>query len=789
MTVGPSQGMNLGGRPSPYGDSFVALDLMKGIDAWRYTLPGTGDGPVPLSQLNFDARGWLTELPVVDGVETSVYANVLYGQLLPAGKFILEWQGEGSLGIFQQYVEIAPNKWLVTFDADYTGDDGKPRDNGFSIAIDSTDPNQTGNYIRDIKLYRAEDADLIAAGERFNPDWMDRVDDFRVLRTHDWQETNFPSNVDWSRNVYSADQARWSGDGRGMPYELLVDMANETRSDLWVNIPHTASDQYIREAAAYIRANLDPGLNLQVEFSNEYWTSIFDQYQYFVDGGAAAFGDADFAAGQFYGVKASNMADIFTAAFGRNNPVLQPTLTVDDIMFRTGEAEAMLLAPAAVAQGGKTTVSHGFDVIATDGYLLWYAPDEGTGNMIRSWMTDADGGFGRARDFLINQLNTELLPNWQKGRALADKYGLDFKVYEGGALLLNTEENEDPLLTDFANRFTKSAEMKQVYEAELAAWATVGTGEFAWYADVGRPGKYGDYGHWKGIDFVPDLRTTAITAANAGTAPWWTGDNRPAKDFSNGVYDAGTAGVDRMTGTTLADRLYGLGGNDVLRGGDGGDVLWGGDGRDAQYGEAGNDTLNGGAGADSLFGGAGVDMVSYTQSTASVDINLATGRSLGGHAQGDKLTEVENATGSAFADRMSGSAGVNTLIGGGGDDRIYGAAGADVLTGGAGSDTFIFGRTSHGGDMITDFSSGVGNDDVLLFSAAGFGRLPVGTIAAARFQASESATAANMAVRFIYDTNDHRLYFDADGSGKGKAVLMAAFQPDAVITAADILIY
>jgi Ca2+-binding RTX toxin-like protein len=626
MTVGPSQSMNLGGKPSPYGDSFVALDLMKGADAWWYTPPGGEGTPVPTANLSFDERGWLTRLPVIDGVETPLFANVMYGNILPAGQYILEWQGEGSVDIYQPKVQIGPNKWLVTFEADYVGDDGLPRDDGFTILLNSTDPNKTGNHIRDIKLYRVEDADLIAAGERFNPDWMDRVDDFRVLRTHDWQETNFPSNVDWSRNVYAADQARWGGDGAGMPYELLVDMANETRSDLWVNIPHTASDQYIREAAVFLRDHLDPGLNLQVEFSNEYWTTIFDQHPYFVDGGARVYGTADYATGQFYGDRAESMARIFEDVFGTDAPLLKPVLTVDNVMFNTGEAEAVLRAAGAREGGTSAPGSPDFDVLATDGYLLWYAPDEGTAAMIRDWMTDADGGFGRARDFLINQLNTELLPSWQKGRALADKYGLEFSVYEGGALLLNTADNEDPALTDFANRFTKSAEMKDVYEAELAAWATVGSAPFAWYADVGRPGKYGDYGHWKGIDFVPDLRTTAITAANEGTAPWWMGDNRPASTFDDGKYDAGTAGADRMKGAALADRLYGLAGNDNLSGGAGTDVLWGGAGRDAVSGGTGNDTINGGQGSDRLLGGAGDDVFIYMNADEGGDRLLDFGK-------------------------------------------------------------------------------------------------------------------------------------------------------------------
>ena len=610
MTFGPSQSMNLGGRPSAYGDSFVALDLMKGADIWRYFDPSAAvsDPYVPKAALDTDPAGWLKHLPVINGAEQAVWGNVFYTQSVPPGQYILEWQGEGSLFTWQNFTQIAPNKILIDFQANYVDAQGNPTQDGISVNITATDPNNNGNYLHDIKLYRAEDADLIAAGEHFNPTWFDRIDDFRLLRTHDWQETNCPSNVNWTRNVVTDDQITWGGDGRGMPYKLLVEIANQTRSDLWINIPHTASDSFMAAAAAYVHKHLDPDLKLQVEFSNEYFTTIFDQYAYFVNGGAQAFGNASFAAGQFYGTRAAAMADIFAGEFGANSAQMRPVLTVSHQMFATGEAAQVLKAPAAVAQGGTAPVTHDFDVLATDGYLSWYAPDPTMGALIYDWMTDADGGFGRARDFLLNQLYTDLLPAWKKGRALADKYGLDFTVYEGGTLLLNGD-GIDPILTDFAIRFTQSVELRAVYDAEVAAWATVGTSPFTWYDDVGRPGPWGDYGHWNGIDFLPEPRTGAITDALTNLPPWWTGDTRPASTFDNGVYRAGTAIADIMAGTPLDDRLYGLTGDDSLSGFAKGDRLWGGNGNDTLLGGRGADEVNGGTGNDSITGGNGRDDV------------------------------------------------------------------------------------------------------------------------------------------------------------------------------------
>jgi Ca2+-binding RTX toxin-like protein len=128
------------------------------------------------------------------------------------------------------------------------------------------------------------------------------------------------------------------------------------------------------------------------------------------------------------------------------------------------------------------------------------------------------------------------------------------------------------------------------------------------------------------------------------------------------------AGADRMLGSDGNDTIDGLAGNDILLGG------------------FGDDSLHGGLGADQLDGGDGIDTVDYVGSAAGVIIDLTLGTGLGGDAQGDTLTGVENVTGSALADKLFGDANANVLLGGEGDDTLRGGAGADTLDGGSGSD-------------------------------------------------------------------------------------------------------
>ena len=163
------------------------------------------------------------------------------------------------------------------------------------------------------------------------------------------------------------------------------------------------------------------------------------------------------------------------------------------------------------------------------------------------------------------------------------------------------------------------------------------------------------------------------------------------------------AGDDRMLGSDGNDTIDGLAGNDILLGG------------------FGDDSLHGGLGADQLSGGAGIDTVDYVGSPAGVTVDLILGTGLGGDAQGDTLTGIENVTGSALADKLFGDGNANVLLGGEGDDTLRGGAGADTLDGGSGSDfanyqgsasavtVDLLAHTNSGGDAQGDVLTNIEN--------------------------------------------------------------------------------
>ena len=97
-----------------------------------------------------------------------------------------------------------------------------------------------------------------------------------------------------------------------------------------------------------------------------------------------------------------------------------------------------------------------------------------------------------------------------------------------------------------------------------------------------------------------------------------------------------------------------------------------------------------------LDGGAGTDTASYASAVGHVTSGVTLGVTVSLAVSGpqetfgagvDTLVNIENLTGSAFADTLTGDANANVLSGGAGDDTLIGGAGDDTLIGGPGADS------------------------------------------------------------------------------------------------------
>ena len=146
----------------------------------------------------------------------------------------------------------------------------------------------------------------------------------------------------------------------------------------------------------------------------------------------------------------------------------------------------------------------------------------------------------------------------------------------------------------------------------------------------------------------------------------------------------GFMGIENVIGTRRGD---------TITGDDNDNKLWGNAGYDTINGGGGKDFIEGGAGGDTIDGGPGLDTLSYALSNERIRVQLdavaqtSTGNE-DGHAEGDKITNIEIIIGSNYDDRIiARGSDANQFFGGRGNDRIIAGGGDDLVMGGPGVDT------------------------------------------------------------------------------------------------------
>ncbi|WP_243374245.1 calcium-binding protein [Microvirga solisilvae] len=209
-------------------------------------------------------------------------------------------------------------------------------------------------------------------------------------------------------------------------------------------------------------------------------------------------------------------------------------------------------------------------------------------------------------------------------------------------------------------------------------------------------------------------------------------------------------------------------------------------------GGMGHDTLNGAGGADTMQGGAGNDryIIDNLNDWAVESIGSGNDTAVVSVANYDvtRLKNIESVVlvGAAIGNTggsvsVTGSSGKFTFQGGTkketikgtiGNDKIAGGLGNDVLMGGRGKDTFAFNTKLDkklNVDSIRDFS--VRDDSISLAHGVFKTIKKMGTLSASEFRIGTKALDGNDHI--LYNRATGKLYYDADGSGKGAAIHFA----------------
>ena len=256
----------------------------------------------------------------------------------------------------------------------------------------------------------------------------------------------------------------------------------------------------------------------------------------------------------------------------------------------------------------------------------------------------------------------------------------------------------------------------------------------------------------------------------------------------------GGSGKDTITGNGFANVLRGGGGDDMLIGGNGNDTLIGGTGHDSLQGGAGNDTYIVDT-FDTIVSNVadlGFDTVrtpyNYVLGKGQEALTLSGTDSISGTGNTSNNVIVGNGAANRLIglggdDVIFGFGGADILDGGYGSDSLHGGAGNDVLRGGAGMDKFFFDTdlTHAGIDKISDYKS---TDDSIVLDRQIFSALTAtGVLAADVF--ADGVVAPTPDTHVLFDHAGGNLFYDADGSGVGEAILFARLTPGILLDSGE----
>jgi Ca2+-binding RTX toxin-like protein len=229
--------------------------------------------------------------------------------------------------------------------------------------------------------------------------------------------------------------------------------------------------------------------------------------------------------------------------------------------------------------------------------------------------------------------------------------------------------------------------------------------------------------------------------------------------------NGGTAAIN-LTGNELANTIFGNAGANILDG------------------KAGADALAGFAGNDFYYVDAAGDRVIEAASEGSDRVFASVSYTLGAGASVETLGTTNN--GGTGAIDLTGNELANAILGNNGANVLDGKGGADTLAGSAGADSFAFTTAVGGGnvDRIVDFAGGT--DRIALDDAIFAGIGTPGAFDAASFVTGNAA--ADGTDRIVYNAATGQLFYDADGSGAGAAILFATLDGKPALTASDFLV-
>ena len=342
----------------------------------------------------------------------------------------------------------------------------------------------------------------------FRAEFLNHIKRAKMLRFMDWTKTNGNTITSWSGRVNAAT----THNGHfGVAWEDIIELANETTTPIWINIPAQADDDYVLKLATLINTTINPGIPVYIEYSNELWNYSFQQFTY-----NAAAAKAEVAAnpssplnydkgGDDYGFRRTayrlkQISDIFRTVVGDTKmmsiyrPILAGQIVQPSILAAgLGMIQANFGAPKQYFYGLAGAVYFNLGSIATQ-----------EGSSVTTVL-----------NALEQSANTiPIVAVYEKNIATSSWYGLKFLGYETG------DDTFGPGSLDAKAAANNDPRMQTICENFLTTWYQAGFDTTNWYT-FGAGSWSNQYGTWP-LTYDLNVNTSKIAcldSTNAKTVP------------------------------------------------------------------------------------------------------------------------------------------------------------------------------------------------------------------------------------------------------------------------------
>lgn len=299
-------------RDRPFNDVFL---MNRGMSAniyapWDYVIP------------DMDAEGWpLQDFGVV----------VMVGMMEDmGGTYKIRFKGQADIAPLASGFTVQNKTYDAatnTTTANLKYANSLPNGDQMIIAFTNT---QYASGIGGIKNIRIMKPGLNFNAPTFSQTYLDHLQRFSVLRFMDWHSTNGNADSLWTDRTLttSTSQCGNVAGSHGVAWEYVIELANTLHKDIWINIPHKADDNYVAALANMLKSDLDTGIHVYVEYSNEVWNWGFEQSHWNLEQGIIAgntmgnpinydnVNDTSTWHMRRYALRAKQISDIFKFVFG-----------------------------------------------------------------------------------------------------------------------------------------------------------------------------------------------------------------------------------------------------------------------------------------------------------------------------------------------------------------------------------------------------------------------------------------------------------------------------------------